>query len=77
MDSAEASTLLVPPGVAHAFQALEDAEVLYATTSPYAPTLDKGVNARSTYLSWPLEILHMSERDINLPSLEEWINERS
>jgi len=66
-------TLIVPPGIAHGFQALTDVEIIYLTSHRHDPELDKGVNPFSLRINWPLEISSISERDLNLPSLEDYI----
>jgi dTDP-4-dehydrorhamnose 3,5-epimerase len=66
-------TLIVPPGVAHGFQALTDIEMIYLTSHRYAPDLDKGVSPFSIGVEWPLEVTSISERDSNLPILQEYI----
>ena len=76
MSGSTPSSLLVPPGVAHAFQAVEEADVFYGVTSEYAPEFDTGVNVESVYQKWPLPISVISERDRHLPSLDEWIHGR-
>ena len=65
-------TLLVPPGVAHGFQAIEDTEMLYLTSHRYKPELDAGVNPLSIGVEWPLQVTAMSDRDKDLPSLEDY-----
>jgi dTDP-4-dehydrorhamnose 3,5-epimerase len=65
-------TLLIPPGVAHGFQALSDSDVNYLSTTSWAPKLDTGVNPLSCGIDWPLEVNMLSERDQNLPNLEKW-----
>ena len=67
-------TLIVPPGVAHGFQAVTDVEILYLTSHRHDPALDKGVNPFSIGIDWPLEVTSISARDLNLPSLEEFIS---
>jgi dTDP-4-dehydrorhamnose 3,5-epimerase len=64
--------LVVPPGVAHGFQALEDTEMLYLTSHRYVPELDTGVNPLSIEVEWPLEITAMSDRDKALPDLKDF-----
>lgn len=64
--------LVVPPGVAHGFQALEDTEMLYLTSHRYVPELDTGVNPLSIEVKWPLEITAMSDRDRALPDLKDF-----
>ena len=66
-------TLIVPPGVAHGFQAMTDVEILYLTSHKHDVELDKGVNPFSIGITWPLEVTSISERDLNLPSLEDFI----
>lgn len=64
--------LIVPPGVAHGFQAIEDTEMLYLSSFRYVSDLDKGVNPLSFDIDWPLEITTMSDRDKALPKLEDF-----
>ncbi len=67
-------SLLLPPGVAHGFQALEAATtMLYQHSEPYRVELDAGVNALDPALglAWPLPVAFRSERDASLPSLGE------
>jgi dTDP-4-dehydrorhamnose 3,5-epimerase len=66
-------TLVVPPGVAHGFQALTDVDMLYLTSHRYNKTLDQGVNPFSIGISWPLEVTSISVRDQHLPKLEEFL----
>lgn len=66
-------TLVVPPGVAHGFQAMSDVEILYLTSHRHDVELDKGVNPFSIGINWPLEVTSISNRDTNLPSLDEYI----
>jgi dTDP-4-dehydrorhamnose 3,5-epimerase len=65
-------TLIVPPGVAHGFQALTDAEILYLTSHQYNASLDTGVNPFSIGIKWPLEVTNISERDIALVPFSEF-----
>lgn len=67
-------TLVVPPGVAHGFQAVTDVEMLYITSRKYDESLDKGVNPFSIGISWPLEVSLISARDQELPNLEDFLN---
>jgi dTDP-4-dehydrorhamnose 3,5-epimerase len=64
--------LIVPPGVAHGFQAIEDTEMLYLTSHRYVPELDTGVNPLSIEVKWPLEITAISDRDKALPDLKDF-----
>jgi dTDP-4-dehydrorhamnose 3,5-epimerase len=66
-------TLIVPPGIAHGFQALTDVDIIYLTSHRHEPGLDKGINPFSIGVDWPLEVTSISERDSNLPNLQEYI----
>ena len=66
-------TLVVPPGVAHGFQALTDVEILYLTSHRHDVALDKGVNPFSIGINWPLEVTSISARDLSLPSLKDFM----
>lgn len=66
-------TLIVPPGIAHGFQALTDVEIIYLTSHRHEPKLDRGINPFSIGVDWPLEVTSISERDTNLPILEKYI----
>lgn len=73
------TSLLVPPGCAHGFQALsDDVEMLYFHSAPYAAAAEGGVRADDPALSivWPMEISEMSERDRNHPLIEDEEDER-
>lgn len=74
MSASSGDTLLVPPGVAHGFQAFSEATILYLSDSSHVPDLDSGVNPLSIGITWPLEISQISVRDSRLPNLEEYIN---
>lgn len=72
LNSENPQTLLVPPGVAHGFQALSDTEIIYLTSHKYEKEHDTGVNPFSLGIDWPLEITAISDRDISLPNLEDF-----
>lgn len=63
-------SLLIPPGVAHGMQALEDGvRLLYLHAAAYDPTAERGVRADDPDLAipWPLPPVNLSERDRGLP----------
>jgi len=65
--------LLIPEGFAHGFQALgDDVEVLYLSSSPYAPRAEGGMNPQDPRLAihWPLPITELSARDSKCPLLK-------
>lgn len=74
LSDANDTSLLVPTGCAHGFQALsDDVEMLYFHSAPYAVAAEGGVRADDPALgiAWPMEIAEMSERDRNHPLLED------
>ena len=71
------SMLLIPPGCAHGFQALEDnSQLLYLHTTDYQPNYDGGcrVDDPSLKINWPLPIILLSERDASFPLLNKDFN---
>ncbi|MBX3497616.1 MAG: dTDP-4-dehydrorhamnose 3,5-epimerase family protein [Parvibaculum sp.] len=74
LSDANDTSLLIPPGFAHGFQALSgDVEMLYFHSAPYAAACEGGVRADDPALAirWPQEISEMSEKDMNFPLLDE------
>lgn len=66
--------LYVPPGFAHSFLTLvDDVEVIYPVSSSYAPQAEGGVRYDDPLLGidWPIEIVHVSEKDAGWPLLRE------
>lgn len=60
------TALLIPPGFAHGFQALEDgAELLYLHSVPHVPDCEAGADALDPRLAiaWPLPVCERSARD--------------
>jgi dTDP-4-dehydrorhamnose 3,5-epimerase len=67
------TALLIAPGVAHGFLALDDDTVMiYCTTSVHAPESDTGVHWTTISASWPMEPTVVSERDQLLPPLGQY-----
>ena len=65
--------LFLPPGFAHGFCVLSaKAEVVYLTTSEYAPEYERGVlwNDPAVGIEWPVGAPLVSSRDASLPILE-------
>ncbi|PKQ05536.1 MAG: dTDP-4-dehydrorhamnose 3,5-epimerase [Alphaproteobacteria bacterium HGW-Alphaproteobacteria-11] len=74
LSDANDTTLLIPPGFAHGFQALSDnVEMLYFHSAPYAAAYEGGVRADDPALAirWPREIAEMSDRDRSFPLLDD------
>jgi len=65
--------LWIPPGFAHGFIALEDAEVIYKCTKEYAPQYDRGIiwNDPELAIHWPIKNPILSLKDANLPNLKD------
>jgi dTDP-4-dehydrorhamnose 3,5-epimerase len=58
--------IYIPEGFAHGFQALEDnTELIYHHSTFYEPNVEDGLRYDDAKLNinWPLEALHISERD--------------
>jgi dTDP-4-dehydrorhamnose 3,5-epimerase len=65
-------SLFVPRGFAHGFITLTDgSEILYMMSVPYAPGFARGVrwNDPAIGIDWPLEPMHMTDRDAAHPLL--------
>jgi dTDP-4-dehydrorhamnose 3,5-epimerase len=65
--------LMVPAGFAHGFAALEDSIFFYKTSALYQPGSEQGIiwNDPQLNIPWPFENPILSEKDRNLPTLEE------
>ena len=65
--------MAIPPGVAHGFQALTEATLLYMVTEPYDGTDEHGFgfDDPALGLSWPLANPLVSDRDRTAPPLLE------
>jgi dTDP-4-dehydrorhamnose 3,5-epimerase len=66
------TTLVIPEGFAHGFQAMEsDSEVLYLTTTAYDPPSERGIHPLdlAVGVSWPLAVVNLSARDASHPHL--------
>lgn len=73
LSSGAANALMIPAGCAHGFQVLEPgSELLYLHSGAWVPEAETGVRFDDPQLaiSWPLQPLGLSERDLALPLLE-------
>jgi len=71
------STVFVPSGVAHGFQAIVEARTLYVSGASHVPSLDTGVNSDSFGFKWPIKNPIRSKRDESLLDLSVWMQENS
>jgi dTDP-4-dehydrorhamnose 3,5-epimerase len=67
------TSVKVPKGVAHGFQAIEPCLTFYVSSSTYKYENDSGIDATSIGIDWPLEPQLRSLRDSNLATLQEWL----
>jgi len=74
LKAGEKDCIFLPPGVAHGFQALEFSIMHYSTTSNYDPDNDTGINPLTIPFQWPQTITAISERDMKLPTFQDWMN---
>ena len=73
LDSDKHNQLMVPEGFAHGFAALEDSLFLYKTSNAYNREAEGGIvwNDPQLNIQWPFPNPIISEKDRNLPTLEE------
>ena len=74
LSAANMTSLLIPEGFAHGFQALtEDCELLYLHSRTYEPTAEGAVNLLDPRVAvqWPVPIGDVSPRDASQPMLTE------
>lgn len=80
LDEENRRMLYIPRGFGHGFQTLADnTEVLYFISEFYQPQLARGVRWDDPRLGipWPEPVTVISERDRNLPTVEEFLKELS
>jgi dTDP-4-dehydrorhamnose 3,5-epimerase len=68
--------LIIPPGVAHGFCTLSDEVLLlYKSSKYYGETREFGISWKSEQIFnlWPDKSWLMSERDLNFPTLNEFL----
>ena len=74
LDANKANAFFIPEGYAHGFQVLEpNTKVLYIHSSKWVKSHESGIrwNDKILNITWPLKVSDMSERDKNLPFIEE------
>jgi dTDP-4-dehydrorhamnose 3,5-epimerase len=80
LDERTRRCVYVPVGCAHGYQTLVDAtELAYDISEPYRADLAGGVAHDDPALSiaWPLDVVALSARDADLPTLAEYVAARA
>ena len=78
LDTEKFSFLYIPEGFALGFQTLEDnTELLYQMSQYYKPEYSWGIiwNDKNLKIKWPLEMTVISEKDLSLPNLDDFLKE--
>ena len=73
LESSKRNMLMVPEGFAHGFAALEDSIFFYKCSNAYNRTAEQGViwNDPQLNINWQVENPIVSEKDQQLPTLDE------
>ena len=73
LNSETHNMLMIPEGFAHGFAALTDSLFFYKCSSPYHPEFETGIiwNDPQLKIDWKIEHPVLSEKDLQLPTLEE------
>lgn len=74
LNAADGDAFFIPAGCAHGYQALTaNARTLYHASEPYAPELERGIHHADAQIGidWPLAPAHVSEKDEQLPTLND------
>ena len=73
LSSMQSNALYLPAGVAHGFCVTGDEALLYyKLTTVYSPEHDAGIRWDSAGIPWPITDPILSERDRNLPAMEDF-----
>jgi dTDP-4-dehydrorhamnose 3,5-epimerase len=73
LDGEHHKMIYIPEGFAHGFSALEDSYFFYKCSSMYSPSNETGIrwNDAELKIDWQLSNPTLSDKDRELPSLEE------
>lgn len=78
LDHKNGQSLMLPPGTAHGFAVLSSrgALVHYKCTSPHDPASDGGIiyGDRTLMIPWPIYKPILSDKDLALPTLVDYLN---
>ena len=69
------TTIVLPPGIAHGFQAVENSTLIYFSSKAHDPKYDLGFNVKSLLLDWPLNFDIQSDRDRDFPDVNDFVSE--
>jgi len=73
LDSEKGNMLYIPAGLAHGFYVMTDYAIfLNRTSTVFNPQSDAGIRWDSCGIDWPDKTPILSEKDINMPSMEEY-----
>lgn len=68
----QVNALMIPKGVAHGCQALEDgASLIYLVDNDYMPSHERGMSPEGA-VDWPLPLVNVAPRDLSWPTLKEF-----
>jgi dTDP-4-dehydrorhamnose 3,5-epimerase len=72
LDERSAATLLIPPGVAHGYLAIDDLDLIYLVTRTYDPDDEHGIAWNDSVLGidWQVDTPVLSPRDQMNPPLQ-------
>jgi dTDP-4-dehydrorhamnose 3,5-epimerase len=75
LDAEKQNQLFVPEGFAHGLAALEDSIFFYKCSKIYNKALERGIhwNDPDLHIDWPFDTPIISEKDKQLPTLQELI----
>ena len=75
LDDEKHNMLVIPEGFAHGFAALADSYFFYKCSSAYHPQSETGIiwNDPTLNINWGINSPVVSQKDLQLPSLEEFI----
>ena len=62
------NTLLIPSNIAHGFESVTKAKILYLSNKEHNPNFDTGFNPLTIGFNWMSEKPTISDRDLNLPN---------
>jgi len=69
------TSIILPPGIAHGFQAMENVTLIYFSSKAHDPEYDRGFNVKSLAIDWPMNFEIQSDRDKKFPDIAAFVNE--